>query len=100
MKDQPGRSKEDAMMLLHEKPPPHNGPPGTRCEYPGDDCGHPNAAEFESYRVWTGFRPWRKSPRIPGLSLLKSAIVFARCWHLISVRTAQRLVDLSKCWEA
>jgi len=87
-------------MSLHEKPPSRNGPPGITCEYLGDECGHPNQAEFNSYRVWTGFRPWRKSPRVPDLWLLKSAIVAARMRHLISVRFAQRLVDLSKCWEA
>jgi hypothetical protein len=88
------------MMLLHEKPPPHNGPTGITCEKAGDECGHPNQAEFDSYRVWTGFRPWRKSPRIPGLWLIKRAIVALRTRHLISVCFAQRLVDLSKCWEA
>jgi hypothetical protein len=72
-------------MLLHEKPP---------------QCKHPDAEAFDSYRVWTGFRAYRKSPRVPGLWLLKSAIVALRTRHLISVRFAQRLVDLSKCWEA
>jgi hypothetical protein len=65
-----------------------------------DDCGHPDTAEFDSYRLSTDRKSFRISPRIPGLSLVKRAIMFAQVWHLISVRTAQRLVDLSKCWEA
>lgn len=72
-------------MFLHEKPP---------------DCKHPDAEEFDSYIAWTGFRASRKSPRIPGLSLLKRSIIWARCWHLIPVRFTQRLIDLSRSWEA
>ena len=87
-------------MLLHEKPPPHKSPPGKSCEYPVDRCGHPDTAEFDSYRLSTDRKSFRISPRIPGLSLVKRAIMFAHLWHLISIRTAQRLVDLSKCWEA
>lgn len=87
-------------MLVHEKPPPCNLDLGIIHEQRVEHCGHPDAAEFDSYRLATDLRSFRISPRIPGLTLVKSAILFAYGWHLISVRSAQRLVDLSKCWEA
>jgi hypothetical protein len=88
------------MMLLHEKPPLHKEALWETHEQPVERCGHPDTADFDSYRLSTDRKSFRISPCIPGLSLLKLAIVAARCRHLISVRFAQRLVDLSKCWEA
>ncbi len=81
----------------------HNNPPKDRTfkkRWAAAIFACEDAAEFDSYRLATDLRSFRISPRIPGLTLVKSAILFAYGWHLISVRSAQRLVDLSKCWEA
>lgn len=87
-------------MLIHEKSPKRKRHLWKTDEQAVESCDHPQAAEFGSYRAWTGFRSERNSPRLPGLSLVKRAILRAYRWRLLSLRSAQRLVDLSKCWEA
>ena len=69
-------------------------------EHIGDLGRDALAKAAEAQRTRTNARQLRLSPNMLGLSLAKRAIVEARCRHLISVRFAQRLIDLSKCWEA
>jgi hypothetical protein len=87
-------------MLLHDEPPDCNGPLGIIHEQDVEDCGHPDAEQFDSYRLLTDRKSFRISPRIVGLSVVKRAILRAYRLRILSVRSAQRLVDLSKCWEA
>ena len=86
-------------MLLHEKQRPLKWGQGIHPQLPGD-CDHPNADEFASYKRWTGFRPLRKSPRILGLALVKRAIIGGYRWRILSLCFTQRLIDLSRSWEA
>ena len=87
-------------MFLHGRPPICKSNRWINDEQRVEDCSHPDVSEFDSYRLETDRKSFRITPRIRGLWIVKRAITFAYGWHLISLRFAQRLVDLSKCWEA
>lgn len=98
-KDLSGSIERRCKMVIHEQPPDHKPDLWETCGT-SVDCGHPDAAGFDAYRRETDARSWRISPAVPGLSLIKRAILKAHEHGLLSVRTTQRLIDLSQCWEA
>lgn len=57
-------------------------------------------AAFTKIRTHLARRTWRFTPRLPGLGWAKRAILAAYVRGLITATTAQRLVDLSRSWEA
>ena len=70
----------------------------------GDFVSRNNCTEnsdfFESERLRVDSATWRFSPRIPGLSAVKRAILAGYAFKVISLRIAQRLIDATKSWEA
>lgn len=57
-------------------------------------------AVFAKMRRDVANASWRVSPDIPGLGWIKRAIIAAHANGLISLLNAQRLIDLTKSWEA
>lgn len=64
----------------------------------------PNVREinqtFDEMRRTVSLSTWRLSPNVPGLSIVKRTILTGRSLGLIRTVTAQRLIDLTKSWEA
>lgn len=58
------------------------------------------AKAAEAQRDRTNAKQLRLSPNVWGLSYVKRALVWACGWHVLSVSTTQRLIDLLKAWEA
>lgn len=56
--------------------------------------------DWNAIREATDRRIWRVSPDLPGLSLLKRAVLSAYAGRVITLRFAQRLIDRCKLWEA
>jgi hypothetical protein len=55
---------------------------------------------FRPMRFAVAARMWRTSPGIPGLCLVKRAILAAYSLRLISLLSAQRAIDATRSWEA
>jgi hypothetical protein len=57
------------------------------------------SALFEALRLKVDRRSWRISPTFALRSQIKDLILLSYECGLISIWTAQRLIDLSQCWE-
>lgn len=56
--------------------------------------------KFDQMRMASDCKRFRFSPSVPGLSLFKRIILAGYVSRLFSLTLTQRLVDLSRCWEA